>query len=159
MNTVRSSIYDGALGTVSAISKDCIQVTFDHTPKLQFKIERVRSMFQILRHLYVYSKQFPLILAFSVTIHGLSLDCAIVDLSSDVLATGMAYVAMSRVRTLAGLYLLAFNPISIKVSRECTEEVNRLRKLYKSDIPYIERTCDRPLAFCLPFLYCRKENR
>ena len=104
MNTVRSSIYDGALGTVSAISKDCIQVTFDHTPKLQFKIERVRSMFQILRHLYVYSKQFPLILAFSVTIHGLSLDCAIVDLSSDVLATGMAYVAMSRVRTLAGLY-------------------------------------------------------
>ena len=134
-------LVNGALGTVSAICKDCIQVTFDHTPKLQFKIERVRSRFQVLRRFYVYRKQFPLILAFAVTIHkcqGLSLDCAIVDLSSDTFATGMAYVAMSRVRTLAGLYLLAFDPKSIKVSRECTEEVNRLRKLFRSDIPCIE---------------------
>ena len=134
-------LVNGALGTVSAICKDCIQVTFDHTPKLQFKIERVRSRFQVLRRFYVYRKQFPLILAFAVTIHkcqGLSLDCAIVDLSSDIFATGMAYVAMSRVRTLAGLYLLAFDPKSIKVSRECTEEVNRLRKLFRSDIPCIE---------------------
>ena len=134
-------LVNGALSTVSAISKDCIQVTFDHTPKLQFKIEHVRSRFQILRHFYVYRKQFLLILAFAVTIHkcqGLSLDCAIVDLSRDLFATGMAYVAMSRVRTLAGLYILAFDPISIKVSRECTEEVNRLRKQYRSDILCIE---------------------
>ena len=68
----------------------------------------------------------------------LIIDCAIVDLSSDIFATGMAYVAMSRVRTLAGLHLLAFDPKSIKVSMECTEEVNRLRKLYRSDIPCIE---------------------
>ena len=134
-------LVNGALGTISAISKDCIQVTFDHTPKSLFKIERVRSRFQILRRFYVYRKQFPLILAFAVTIHkcqGLSLDCAIVDLSKDVFATGMAYVAMSRVRTLAGLYLLSFDRKSIKVSRECTEEVNRLRKLFRSDIPCIE---------------------
>ena len=134
-------LVNGALGTVTAISKDCIQVAFDHTPKLQFKIERVRSKFQILRRFYVYRKQFPLILAFAVTIHkcqGLSLDCAIVDLSSDIFATGMAYVAMSRVRTLAGLHLLSFDPKSIKVSMECTEEVNRLRKLFRSDIPCIE---------------------
>ena len=134
-------LVNGALGTVSAICKDCFQVTFDHTPKLQFKIERVHSRFQVLRRFYVYRKQFPLILAFAVTIHkcqGLSLDCAIVDLSSDIFATGMAYVAMSHVRTLAGLYLLAFDPKSIKVSRECTEEVNRLRKLFRSDIPCIE---------------------
>ena len=88
----------------------------------------------------MYRKQFPLILAFAVTVHtcqGLSLDCAIVDLSSDIFATGMAYVAMSRVKTLAGLYLLAFEPKSIKVSKECTEEVNRLRKLFRSDIPCI----------------------
>ena len=71
-------LVNGALGTVSVICKDCIQVTFDHTPKLQFKIERVRSRFQVLRRFYVYRKQFLLILAFAVTIHkcqGLSLDC------------------------------------------------------------------------------------
>ena len=47
----------------------------------------------------------------------------------------MNFGRMSRVRTLAGLYLLAFDPITIKVSRECTEEVNRLHKQYRSDIP------------------------
>ena len=46
-------LVNGALGAVSALNKDCIQVTFDHTPKLQFKIEHVRSRFQILRHFCV----------------------------------------------------------------------------------------------------------
>ena len=43
-----------------------------------------------------------------VTIHkcqGLSLDCAIVDLSDNVFCAGMAYVAMSRVRTLKDFIL------------------------------------------------------
>ena len=104
---------------------------------MPFKIERIRSRFQILRRFYVYRKQFPLILAFAVTMHkcqGLSLDCAIVDLSSSVFATGMAYVAISRVRTLAGLHLLAFDPKSIKVSDECVQEVNRLRELFRPDL-------------------------
>ena len=52
--------------------------------------------------------------------------------------TCMAYVAMSRVRTLAGLYVLAFDSKCIKVSTECIEEVNRLRKLFKTDLPCIE---------------------
>ncbi|KAL5460206.1 hypothetical protein EMCRGX_G033634 [Ephydatia muelleri] len=81
-------LVNGALGSVTTISKDCIQIS---DSALGF---------------YVYRKQFPLILAFAVTIHkcqGLSLDCAIVDLSSSVFATEMAYVAISRVRTLAGM--------------------------------------------------------
>ena len=113
-------LVNGALGTINSIGKDCIHVKFDHSTDTHFKIERVRSKFQILRRFYVYRKKFPVILAFAVTIHkcqGLSLDCAIVDLSSNVFATGMAYVALSRVRTLTGLHLLAFDPKSIKVSR------------------------------------------
>ena len=53
-----------------------------------------------------------MILAYEVTIHkcqGLSLDCAIVDLSEKVFSPGMAYVALSRVRSLEGLYLTKFN--------------------------------------------------
>ena len=74
--------------------------------------------------------KFPLILAYAVTIHkcqGLSLDCAIVDLSDKVFSAGMAYVALSRVRSLAGLHLSAFDPRSIIVSRNCLEEINRLQ--------------------------------
>ena len=49
------------LGTVAAITKEYIQVTFDHTPNLQFKIDRICSKFQILRWFYVHRKQFSLI--------------------------------------------------------------------------------------------------
>ena len=47
----------------------------------------------------------------------LSLNCAIVDLSDKVFADGMAYVALSRVRSLNGLYLTAFDAQSIRVSK------------------------------------------
>ena len=47
----------------------------------------------------------------------------------------MAYVALSRVRSLAGLHLSAFDPKSIIVSTSCLEEVNRLRELFRNDLP------------------------
>ena len=49
-------LVNGALGSVTAIAKEYIEVTFDHTPNLPFKIERVCSKFQILRRFYVYRK-------------------------------------------------------------------------------------------------------
>ena len=77
-----------------------------------------------------------------MTIHkcqGLSLDCAIVDLSDKVFSAGMAYVALSRVRSLAGLYLSAFDPKSIIVSTNCLEEVNRLRGAFRNDLPLYQK--------------------
>jgi len=52
--------------------------------------------------------QFPLVPAWSVTIHkaqGMSLNTAVVDIGSKIHAKGMIYVALSRVRTLGGLYI------------------------------------------------------
>ena len=65
-----------------------------------------------MKKIYVYRKQFPLILAFAVTEHkcqGLSLDCALMDLSEQVFCAGMAYMALSRVKQLENLHLIAFN--------------------------------------------------
>ena len=84
---------------------------------------------------FVYRKQFPVIVAYAVTIH---LDCAIVDLSDNVFCAGMAYVAMSRVRTLEGLHLTALDPKSIIVNNSCLEEVNRLRSSFRKDLPLYE---------------------
>ena len=92
----------------------------------------------VLKNYYVHRTQFPLILAYAVTIHkcqGLSLDCAIVDLSDKVFAEGMAYVALSRVRSLAGLHLIAFDPQSVRVSVKSLGEINRLRKEFRKDLP------------------------
>ena len=72
-----------------------------------------------------------------MTIHkcqGLSLDCAIVDLSDKVFSTGMAYVALSRVRSLSGLHLIEFHSKSLMVSSSCLKEVNRLREKYIPDL-------------------------
>ena len=98
----------------------------------------VRSKFLLMKSFHVYRKQFPLILAYAVTIHkcqGLSLDCAIVDLSNKIFCAGMAYVALSRVRSLNGLYLTNFDPASIIVSSACLQEVNRLHSLFRKDLP------------------------
>ena len=47
----------------------------------------------------------------------------------------MAYVALSRVRSLLGVYLAGFDPKSIMVSVACLKEVNRLRDTYRKDFP------------------------
>ena len=89
---------NGAIGTVMGIYSTRISIKFDHID-VPCDIERVTTRFM---NLYIHRKQFPLILSYAITIHkcqGLSLDTAIIDLSIDVFGDGMAYVALSRVRT------------------------------------------------------------
>ena len=64
--------------------------------------------------------QIPLRLAWAITVHksqGMSLDSAEIDLSRSFVA-GQGYVALSRVRTLAGLKLVGFNDIALRIDRD-----------------------------------------
>ena len=129
-------LVNGALGTVVAIGAHKVTVKFDHM-STEYEVEKVKSRFIVMRRVYVYRVQFPLTLAYAITIHkcqGLSLDCAMMDLSDQVFSSAMAYVALSRVRTLDGVHLVAFDQKSIMVSSKSLLEINRLRQLHRPDL-------------------------
>jgi len=69
-------------------------------------------------------QQIPLIYAWAITIHkaqGVSLDMAQIDAGSNIFECGQTYVALSRIKSLEGLYLTAFNPQKIKVNKKVQE--------------------------------------
>lgn len=64
-------------------------------------------------------RMMPLILSWAVTIHkiqGTTLDTAVMDLGNTVFEYGQMYVALSRVKSLDGLFLEGFNPKKIKAN-------------------------------------------
>ena len=79
-------------------------------------------------------RQVPLRLAWAITIHksqGMSLDAAHIDLSS-AFEYGQGYVALSRVRTLAGLSLAGLNDRALEVHPRIREFDAKLRSLSRA---------------------------
>jgi hypothetical protein len=78
--------------------------------------------------------QLPIRLAWAITIHksqGMSLDSAEIDLSRSF-TPGMGYVALSRVRSLAGLYLAGINAMAMQLHPAIHEFDVELRKLSRA---------------------------
>ena len=74
--------------------------------------------------------QLPLRLAWAITIHksqGMSLDAAEIDLSKSF-TPGMGYVALSRVRSLAGIYLTGVNQMALQLNPTIYEFDRQLQK-------------------------------
>ena len=68
-------------------------------------------------HKMVGVSQIPLIYSWAITIHkaqGLTLENAIIDIGSNIFAYGQTYVALSRLKSLEGLYLTSFDCSKIR---------------------------------------------
>ena len=126
---------NGAMGTIndfnykdgSLCSIDCSFVT--EKGVVNVPIQRDRSMIKVLPDCYVVRNQFPLSLAFAMTIHksqSLSLKTVFTDVGNTIFGDGQTYVALSRCKSLQGLYLLNFDPTKVKASSQACEEYKRL---------------------------------
>jgi ATP-dependent exoDNAse (exonuclease V) alpha subunit len=75
--------------------------------------------------------QLPLILAWALTIHkaqGATLDVAEIDAGSGIFECGQTYVALSRVKSLEGLYLTSFDARKIRIHKKVQEFYQALKE-------------------------------
>ena len=102
------------------------------------QLSRVKSKFQVLEKAYVIRQQFPITIDYSITIHksqGLTLHNVVTDIGNSIFTCGQSYVVLSRVTNLAGLYLINFDPRSIKGLNSAVTEYTYLRKKFIPRLP------------------------
>lgn len=86
-------------------------------------------------------KQIPLRLAWAVTVHksqGLTLDQAVMDLSN-TFVPGQGYVALSRLQSLSGLYLLGISNQALAIHPEIADLDEQLKKQSDFIVEYLEK--------------------
>ncbi len=120
---------NGTIGTVTRIQGDTVRVEVDgQEHDVEPAVwERYRYSYspltkRLTRDVVAEFHQFPLRLAWAVTIHksqGKSYDRAVIDLGSGAFAPGQTYVALSRLTSLEGLYLSRpLRPSDIRVDQD-----------------------------------------
>ena len=81
--------------------------------------------------------QVPLILAWALTIHksqGATMDTAEIDVGSGIFECGQTYVALSRVKSLSGLYLTSFDVSKIRINKKVKGFYEALNLYQESNI-------------------------
>jgi ATP-dependent DNA helicase PIF1 len=125
---VKNGLANGSRGVVVDTTEDMPIVLF--TNGLKIPITYVSWNVHIWDNKAKLTRsQIPLKLAYAISIHksqGLTLDYAEIDIGSSVFEFGQAYVALSRVKNLEGLFLRAFDKTKIKVHPRVLEWYSKL---------------------------------
>lgn len=115
-----SGICNGSQGIVIDVLEQGGKTTF---PVVKFSNGLIKTIQPQFRQSDEYPTiaigQIPLMLAWALTIHkiqGATLEMADIDVGTNIFEYGQTYVALSRVQSLNGLYLTAFNPGRIRAN-------------------------------------------
>lgn len=129
-NNFEEGYVNGTLGEVIALDESRIRV---RAARQTFDVGLAAWHIAENGDIKAEINQYPLRLAWAITVHksqGMSLDAAQVDLRQSF-EPGMGYVALSRVRSSAGLSLAGFNEIALRVDNEVLEFDKKLRRKSK----------------------------
>lgn len=119
-NNLKEGFVNGTLGAVEGFDKQSGCPIVKTRSGRRIKVEPMDWTVEENGRVRARITQQPLRLAWAITVHksqGISLDEAVVDLSH-VFEFGQGYVALSRVRRLAGLHLLGWNERAFQVHPE-----------------------------------------
>jgi len=137
-NDQEKRFVNGTLGTVESLESKTIMVRITDEREESNLIEVEKATWELIRYRYDAQneneieanvigtyEQYPLILAWAVTIHksqGKTFQNALIDLSGGAFDFGQTYVALSRCKTLEGIFLKkAITPRDIMVDNRITE--------------------------------------
>lgn len=132
-NNFEAGFVNGTMGVVIECGFEAIRVKT--LSERTIEVERESWQIEEDGKLKAEISQYPLRLAWAITVHksqGMSLDEAEVNLA-DSFEKGMGYVALSRVRSLAGLYLKGINDMALQVNEEVLEFDKTFRKHSKTN--------------------------
>ncbi len=126
-NNFDEGYVNGTLGHIVDFSSLGLPIV--QTKRGKVTVERV--MWEVMDGNKILARitQIPLRLAWAITVHksqGMSLDAAIIDLSQ-AFEFGQGYVAISRVRSLAGLFLEGFNERALELHPKVASADNYFR--------------------------------
>ena len=119
---------------------------FTGCPKVKYNngIEMIMT-----RHIWQSDKicgigvsQVPLILSWALTIHksqGATLDAAEIDVGSGIFECGQTYVALSRVKSLDGLYLTSFDAKRIRINKKVKEYYEALTLFQEQNLQNLDQ--------------------
>ena len=121
---VEIGLVNGSRGVVTSYNSDNGELKVKMLNNIEHTFTKHEYLCEEDDKLMYKIHQYPFILAYALSIHkvqGCTLDYAVIDLGFSIFEENMAYVALSRVRNLQGLYLQNFQSYKIFASKQALE--------------------------------------